>query len=269
VEDDRVSAGSFEVVAPSARSVPVLVHVPHSATYLPGDVRASLQLSDRELAEELRVMTDHHTDRLVAGTGMRGATRVINRWSRLAVDPERFDDPAAEEMEAVGMGAVYTATSDRRPLRSIGQQTREDLLARHFRPYHVAVAREVDRQLAAHDRCTILDVHSYPSRALPYELHAAGPRPPLCIGTDPRHTPECLRATVAEVADAHGLAWALDTPFRGTFVPNRHLDDPRVRSVMLEFRRDTYLDESTARPHDGLATLAGFCDAVVDAIVAG
>lgn len=37
----------------------------------------------------------------------------------------------------------------------------------------------------------------------------------------------------------------------GTFVPMRYLGDARVSSVMIEIRRDTYLDESTARPHDG------------------
>jgi N-formylglutamate amidohydrolase len=59
---------------------------------------------------------------------------------------------------------------------------------------------------------------------------------------------------VDAAADA-GLATAVDTPFAGTFVPTRHLGDRRITSVMLEFRRDTYLDERTAVFHDGAAAV--------------
>jgi N-formylglutamate deformylase len=257
----------FEVVAGCRPAVPVVVHVPHSGTHIPADVRAELLLSDQELSEELRRMTDHRTDVLVTEVAELGATRFVNRWSRLVVDPERFTDPALEEMEAVGMGAVYTATSDGRPLRTPDAVARQELLDRHFGPYHAAFTELVDGLLDASGRCVIVDVHSYPSRALAYELHGDGPRPPLCVGTDPRHTPRWLSDLVLEVAGAHGLAGELDSPFAGTFVPTRHLGDERVRSVMLEIRRDTYLDEATAEPHAGEATLRRFCRDVVGALV--
>jgi N-formylglutamate deformylase len=258
----------FEVIAPTAVPVPVVVHVPHSATFIPADVRRELRLTDDALDDELRRMTDHHTDRMVRGTGALGATRFVNRWSRLVVDPERFDDPAVEEMEAVGMGAVYTATSDRRALRSLTREARDALLARCFHPYHAAFTDQVDRHLAEHGSCTILDVHSYPTEALAYERHGADPRPQLCVGTHPVHTPERLRTMVVDLASEHGFTSGLDTPFRGTFVPTRHLDDPRVRSVMLEFRRDTYLDERDAEPHAGLERVAQLCDEAVVAVAA-
>jgi N-formylglutamate deformylase len=206
---------------------------------------------------------------VVLGTGALGANRFINRWSRLAVDPERFDDPDLEEMERRGMGAVYTATSDRRPLRSLTPDQRDELLVRHFHPYHTAFADEVDRQLDTHGSCTIVDVHSYPSEALAYELHGADPRPELCIGTHPVHTTDRLRTAVGGLATEHGLGTGFDQPFRGTFVPMRQLGDPRVRSIMLEFRRDTYLDEPTSEPHAGLERLTRFCEAVVAAAGAG
>jgi N-formylglutamate deformylase len=216
----------FLVEPPTCGSAPIVVHVPHSGTVVPEDVREQLLLSDVELAEELRRMTDHGTDQLARDVGAHGATRLINRWSRLAVDPERFLDPAEEEMEAVGMGAVYSRTSDGRVLRAPRDGQREDLLARHFRPYHAALTHLVADQLATHGCCVILDLHSYPRRALPYELHAGDPRPEVDVGTDPRHTPDWLRDLVAETVVDAGLDHAFDMPFAGTFVPVGHLGDP-------------------------------------------
>ena len=256
----------FEVLEPSTPAVPVVVHVPHSSVVVPPRVRRELLLNEAELDAELHRMTDHHTDALVGGAGALGVTRFVNRRSRLVVDPERFDDPGAEELETVGMGAVYTATSHGLPLRVLTPAGRDELLAAYFHPYHAAFTAWVDRQLEMHGSCLIVDVHSYPSRALPYELRGDGPRPELCIGTDPTHTPDRLRDRVAELADQHGVTTGFDTPFRGTFVPARHIGDPRVRSVMLEIRRDTYLHEPTAELHEGFERMARVCRDVLAAV---
>jgi N-formylglutamate deformylase len=120
--------------------------------------------------------------------------------------------------------------------------------------------------LDQHDRCTIVDLHSYPSARLPYELHG-GPRPALCVGTDPIHTPRWLRELVVEVATRHGLESRVDTPFEGTYVPlDRHGIDRRVSSVMLEVRRDAYLDEVTAAPHAGESLVTAVVTELVAAI---
>jgi N-formylglutamate deformylase len=258
----------FSVVPPARGDVPVVVHVPHSATALPADVRAALLLTDTELAAELRRMTDHRTEQLASDVGELGVTRMLNRWSRLAVDPERFLDPAEEEMEAVGMGAVYTRTSDGRPLRVVHPAQRQDLLNRHFRPYHATLSALVGEHLDRHGRCVLLDLHSYPRVPLPYELHAAGPRPEVDIGTDPRHTPGWLRDLVIDAVTDAGLGHAENSPFAGTFVPTQHLGDPRVSSVMLELRRDTYLDEATAQAHAGEPRIRGLVTGIIERLAA-
>ena len=253
------------VVAPSGTPTPVLVHVPHAGTRIPPSVREAILLDDEALATELRMLTDHRTDVLAEGTGQLGATRVINRVSRLVVDPERFPDER-EELAAHGMGAVYTRGHALQPLRAPGPDEVEFLLARYFRPYAATLTEVAEQLLAAHGRLTIVDLHSYPSVRLPYELRD-GPRPQLCVGTDPFHTPDWLRTLVAEVAVAHHLDVGLDTPFAGSYVPEAQYGrDRRVTSVMLELRRDLTLDEATATPHDGEARIARFVTAVVSAV---
>jgi predicted N-formylglutamate amidohydrolase len=223
-------------IEPGAGASPVLLHVPHASTAIPPEVRAGLLLDDDELAAELAAMTDAATDRVAAAAADRARARpwsFVNELSRLVVDPERFPDDR-EEMAAVGMGAVYTRTSDGRPLRTGDHSS---LVARWFEPYARAMSQLVDDRLAAVGRVTIVDVHSYPPRRLPYER--GGPaRPAVCLGVDPDHTPQWL-VTTAVAAFAGCGDIDINTPFAGCYVPLRHYRvDPRVTAVMIEARRD-------------------------------
>jgi N-formylglutamate deformylase len=257
---------AFEVLPAPGPSAPVVVHVPHAGTAIPADVRDGLLLDDDDLAVELLRMTDHRTDVLAGDVGASGATRFVNRTSRLVVDPERFPADADEVMASRGMGAVYTRGHRGRPLRRPDPERRSELLRRFFTPYATALAATVDELVATHGSCTIVDLHSYPTRRLPYEL-GSGPRPPLCVGTDPFHTPGALTELVEAEAGRHGLTTARDTPFAGSYVPSdRYGHDTRVTSVMLELRRDTYLDEDTALPTADEPTVRAFVTAVVAAI---
>jgi N-formylglutamate deformylase len=260
---------AFEVLPPEGPAAAVVVHVPHAGTAIPGAVRDGLLLDDDELAVELLRMTDHRTDVLAGDVAAAGATRFVNRVSRLVVDPERFVDDHDEVMATRGMGVVYTHGHRRQPIRRPDPAARTHLVERFFTPYAAAFAATVDDLVATHGRCTIVDLHSYPAVRLPYEI-GDGPRPPVCVGTDPFHTPRALTELVEEVARRRGLVTARDTPFAGTYVPSdRYGRDPRVASVMLELRRDTYLDERTATPTDDEPDVRAFVAAVVAAIGRG
>ena len=90
-------------------------------------------------------------------------------------------------------------------------------------------------------------MHSFPEDPLPYERDPHAPRPGVCIGTDNTHTPRWLRDLAAQAfADVAGGV-AENAPFAGTYVPLPHYErhDKRVSSIMIELRRDTYLDGPT------------------------
>jgi N-formylglutamate amidohydrolase len=92
----------------------------------------------------------------------------------------------------------------------------------------------------------VIDCHSFPSLRLPYEIGGEGFRAEICIGTDSFHTPSCLRdAAVKGFADA-GFSVTVDTPFSGALTPLKHYGkDHRVKAIMIEVRRDLYMDENT------------------------
>jgi len=257
---------SYRLIPGDAAS-PVLLHVPHGSRVVPPHVRKGIVLDDAALERELDLITDARTQD-VAELAARSAAvtpwRFVNELSRLVVDPERFPDER-EEMAAVGMGAVYTRTAHREVLRPEPPADGPDLLDTYFRPYATAMTDAVEDRLAATGRAVIVDVHSYPSRALPYELHGSDPRPAVCLGTDAFHTPDAL---LAQARAAFGVLGdiALDTPFAGTYVPLRHYGkDPRVHALMIELRRDVYLAEPVT-PAPGLAKAAAALADLVDMI---
>ena len=246
---------------------PVVLHVPHASRAIPPEVRAGIGLSDASLSHELDVMTDSHTDTIAerAAALAEGQARVVAApVSRLVVDVERFTD-GSEPMEKVGMGPVYTRTHDRRVLR---ESVDPALLDQYFHPHARAVEDAVTGALDEHGRALVIDVHSYPSRRLPYEMvENDAPRPEICLGTDPFHTPEWL-LEAAKVAFG-GFDLSLDTPFAGTYVPlERHHRDPRVTAIMIEVRRDVYMDEATVAPHAGLDAVTRSLAALIAACAA-
>ena len=229
-------------------SSPLVIHVPHAATYIPAAIRDGIVLSDEDLQAEATRMADVATDVLALEAAARVFPRpwiLINRLSRLVVDPERFPDDR-EPMNDVGMGAVYRRTSAGQVLRRPDAARDAQLIEHYFRPYATAMEDLVADRLAVHDRCVIIDLHSYPKRPLPYEASRA-PRPPVCLGTDPFHTPDWLLHAVQNNLLGIGQV-LLNTPFAGTYVPLRfYRTERRVASIMIELRRDTYTGARSTR----------------------
>jgi N-formylglutamate deformylase len=258
---------------PARRLVPgdpgsaVILHVPHASTHVPGHARRHIRLTDADLATELGHLTDAHTDTIAARAAARAPVRpfqFVNLLSRVVVDPERFPDER-EEMLAAGMGAVYTRTSGGAPLREGDPSHVEDLLATYYRPYAADMTSIVDDRLAATGGAVIIDVHSYPSRPLPYELHGDQRRPAICLGTDPFHTPPDLLAAARDAFAGCGTV-DLDTPFAGCYVPLAHYRrEPAVRALMIEVRRDTYMTEPGGEPTAGIETMVAALAALIDA----
>ena len=198
-------------------------------------------------------MTDRFTDELFAGALDLGGLVFVNRTSRLVVDPERFPADAEEPMAAKGMGAVYRRTADGAPLRrdSFGPADRERLMERFFEPYSAALEAAVTELLEEFGACNIVDGHSFPSSPLPYEDPALL-RPEVCLGYEPFHVEPQLPLELEEVLRANGIEVAHNEPFAGSYVPLRHYRrDGRLRSVMMELRRDLYMDEATGERASG------------------
>ena len=236
----------------------VIFHVPHDSTFIPPGVRQQITLSDAELSEELIKMTDHLTLRLFA-SGIPAAQVVRTPVSRLVVDVERFPEDHVEPMAERGMGAVYRVTSGLTPLRHRPVDgEREALMRDYYHPHHARLEAAVSAAIDLHGRCLVLDCHSFPSQALPYEFaDARAKRPDICIGTDTFHTRDELGDAFMAAFQHAGWSVELNQPFAGALVPSsRYGKDRRVQGVMVEVNRKLYLNESDATPLAGFDTVA-------------
>ena len=101
----------FEIT-PGDENSSVILHVPHSSTRIPADVRAGIVLSDAELNQELLRITDSFTDKIAA---VASSASPITPWifrndlSRLVIDPER--GPARQEHRGISGFRVVVATA--------------------------------------------------------------------------------------------------------------------------------------------------------------
>jgi N-formylglutamate amidohydrolase len=221
-----------------------VVHIPHASTVVPAAARSSIALSENELQHELLTMTDHFTDELFR-VSKNLAKTVKFPVSRLVVDPERFVNDRDEPMAAKGMGVIYTLASSRQQLRKApSMQERDELLSMYYFPHHLRLAKEVDAALAMHDRCLIVDAHSFSSRPLPHEADQHPDRCDICVGTDPFHTPLWLADFTVHGFRNRNCHVEVNRPFGGSLVPEKyHGRDKRVLSIMIEVNRSLYMDE--------------------------
>lgn len=249
--------------------VPVLGHVPHGAVFIPEEVRDTIILDDEELESELILMTDRYTPELFDSIVASGGLALVNKISRLVVDPERFERDEDEVMSRRGMGAIYSRTAHQRTLRrELLSGERDELLSHYYRPYHEALRAEVQKMLERFDRCLIIDCHSFSSLPLPYELDQARERPDICIGTDPFHTPNELAVLAESFCESRGRTPAINSPFSGTCVPLAYLGkDRRVSSMMIEVNRSLYMDERTGGRSRGFSETKRFLDDLIRWII--
>lgn len=258
---------SFEVLNP-VPSVPLLANVPHSSDHIPEDCRGAFVLDDAQLQAEQGRIVDWFTDELYAPIVEAGGCALVNRVSRLVVDPERFEDDAHEIMAARGIGVIYEKTTLLTTLREKPQASeRDSLLNRFYRPYHATLNRLAAEMLDRFGYCLLLDCHSFPERVLPYELRGPEGRPDICIGTDAHHSPEPIVRIIERCSERYGFSHARNTPFAGTVVPLPFYKDSRVHAVMLEINRGRYMDEARIAKGEGFSHVQAWVRSVVEEIV--
>ena len=220
----------------------IILHIPHASKHIPDEYLQYFTLSKKDLEIEILKMTDHFTDELfdVLGDNIHQLKFPI---SRLLVDVERFEKDELEPMSKVGMGCIYEKTHDGNSLKNV-ENIKDELINKFYKTHHENFIKIVDTKLKQNNKVLIIDCHSFPKYPLPYELNQEMDRPEICIGSDNFHTSEKLRNLIGELFKKSDFTVKYNAPFKGSIVPLKFYNkDKRVQSIMIEVRRDLYMNE--------------------------
>jgi N-formylglutamate amidohydrolase len=245
----------FDLIRPARGERHLVVEVPHAGLAIPDDVRAQLRVGPSEVLRD----ADLYVDRLWAGAADEGASTLVANVSRYVVDLNRAEDDVDRDVvpdhpaprPTQSRGVVWRTTtdglpalvSDRLPYGSL-----EARLARYHRPYHAALAAEVDRKVACFGHALVVAAHSMPSTNRP-----GGPRRADVVPGSRGGTTTHRR--VLEVIESHfrgaGLSVRHDDPYRGGFTTQRYgRPHEGLHAVQIELNRALYVDERTSQPNE-------------------
>ena len=232
---------------------------PYAGLELPDAIRCTFR-SDVDTAGLAYDLHDKDTLRLMRPMLHMGATLVINRVSRLVVDPTRGEGmPFSGESEDPVPPAVYEVDPRGLPLRVDGfDEGREDvqrLVKHYFDPWHRTIKDIVKRCLERHRRCWVLDVRGFHGRKTEFIDKPDKGLPAVCLGTIGMHTPGAWLDWFRDLLDeSHKFSpaerlFAVDDPFPAfRMCDSWQTDDPHVSAMVLNVMRETLTDG--IRPRD-------------------
>ena len=267
----------FEVLQPTGHESPVVVEVPHAGLDMPAPYLEPLSAPARALARD----ADLYVDTLYEDAVAEGATSLIARVSRYAIDVNRAEsDVDSEVVEGARSdvllhhGLVWRTTSDGEAAlnRRLTRKELDERLEGIWRPYHRALSSLIEAKRSRFGLCVVLAAHSMPS----IERVGAGhggrvggqhgkPRADVVPGTRGRRSaaPRFIDA-VERLATARGWSVRHDEPYAGGFT-TQHYGRPAdgVHVVQVELARRLYLDEGTLRPGAAFGHVRGWCRSLV------
>lgn len=275
------SAHSFDIHGPTVPETPVVLSVPHAGRDYPSALLAAIRVP----VTALRILEDRHVDQL-ALAARHTESLIIQRPARAWIDLNRgeherdpkLDDgadprglPALSAKLRSGLGLVprrIAAAGEIWGARLSNAAVTARIIADH-RPYHAALADLLAAARARFGVAVLLDIHSMPS------LGAPGDAAQIIFGD--RFGKSAAARFIARLegeAEAAGIAHALNSPYAGGHILDRHAAPQNgIHAIQIEFDRTLYLDEMHDEPGPGFArsaaTLRRMIAAVTDEAIAG
>lgn len=228
-------------------SSPIILGLPHTGTFVPPDIWEALNATGRLLTD-----TDWHIEKLYDGL-LPNVTTVRATFHRYVIDANR--DPAGTSLYPGQntTGLIPLTDFDDQPLWIEGREPDAAETARRVelfhKPYHDALAAEIERVRAEHGVANLYDCHSIRS-VIPFLFE--GQLPDFSIGTnDGASCAREIEAAMVEIcAAASGYTHVLNGRFKGGWT-TRHYGRPEkgVHAIQMELTERTHL-KTEALPFD-------------------
>lgn len=266
---------TFCLQAPARRDTCTVFASPHSGRNYPAWLLRTTTLD----MPMLRSSEDAYVDQLFLAAPRHGAPLILADAPRAVVDLNRSAselDPALIEdvrsaghnpRVAAGLGVIPRVVAGGRAIYSgkLPLAEAQKRIEHIWRPYHAAVAAEMDRAHAAFGRAILIDCHSMPHEAMDGITQAGARRPDVVLGD------RFGASASGDVTDrieaaftAAGLCVVRNTPFAGAYVTQTYGRPARGRhAVQIEIDRALYMDEKTIQPAPGFAAFQTLLEGVI------
>jgi len=232
---------------------PLIISCPHDGSVIPAVISARMHAAAQRAPD-----TDWHVSRLYAfARDALGASLLVPSHSRYVVDLNRPPDGVALYPGRRETGLVPTITFSSEPIYRDGAEPDGDEIRQRvetfWRPYHDALAAEIERVHAVHGRVVLWDAHSIRS-VVP--MFFEGRLPDLNIGTaDGTTASPALTARLSAVLTAQtAYSHVSNGRFKGGYITRHYADPARaIETVQLEMAQCSYMDEDSFAFRDDLA----------------
>jgi N-formylglutamate amidohydrolase len=269
----------FVLHRPPGPRAPLVLDSPHSGEHYPDD------FDHAPPRDVVRQAEDTHVARLYRSAVALGATLLEANFPRAYVDanrsladidPELLAEPwpdvvSPSRKTVQGIGLVWRVARDGSPMyrRKLTSDELRRRIDACYRPYHAALAAELDARHAEFGAVWHIDCHSMPAHG---DANADDPgreRADFVVGD--RDGTTCatgFTAVVATTLGDLGYSVAINDPYKGVEIVRRHgRPAERRHSLQLEVKRTLYMDEATLLPHDGYARLEADLARLVAAVL--
>jgi N-formylglutamate deformylase len=230
------------VFALTQGATPLLVSMPHTATGIPPELAARMTEAGRALPD-----TDWHIHRLYGFAAELGAGVIRPEYSRYVIDLNRAPDGRALYKGANNTELCPTSTFAEEPIWRAGEEPQDAEIAerreRYWRPYHAALAAELDRLKDRYGIALLWDAHSIRSR-VPRFFEGRLPDLNLGTGGGTAAAPDLIEALRVVASDAAPYTAVLDGRFKGGYITRAYGRPAEgVHAVQLELAQIAYMDE--------------------------
>ncbi|MFC4349165.1 N-formylglutamate deformylase [Kordiimonas lipolytica] len=220
---------------------PLIISMPHSGEELG-------PYASRMTADALKIAdTDWHLPALYGFLTGMDATVLHAHYSRYVIDLNR--DPSGKSLYP-GQNVTElcpTTTFDEQPVYLPGETPHEaeqrDRVDHYWKPYHNALAAEIERVRHIHGYALLWDAHSIRSEVPRF---FDGRLPDFNLGTNDglSCSPDLAEAVFAVAQQAEGYSAILNGRFKGGFITRKYGQPAHgVHAIQLELSQITYMEE--------------------------
>lgn len=224
-------------------AAPLLVSLPHDGSVIPDDIAQHMHPRARRAPD-----TDWHVARLYAFARELGASVLVPKFSRYVVDLNRPPDDMSlyPGQNTTGLCPIVQFSGE--AVYRDAQPSPEEIqqrVDRYWRPYHAALAAELQRLRAAHGRAVLWEGHSIRGEC-PFLFD--GRLPDFNLGTagGASCSPALQERLIAILSASDGYDFVVNGRFKGGYI-TRHYADPGsgIDAVQLEISQRIYMNEDS------------------------